>query len=216
MLAQINITTIKNVFIIAFMCVLATPAFSQDEERRDKRLFLTLGGMLRSAELIDQEVTIANSYGMLDRMKPGLNLGAMFQIKPRFSIGYNSNLRYGVLYYRDGFITEPVKEFMSDHNVMAIYRISNQDSKFGYSLGLGHSWINTGKRYSFQAINGAYLHHKVNFSTFDLIASFSFKRFHLEPKLMFNYSDTNYTLDLGHKDLRMWLNLRAYYSLGIF
>ncbi|AHM62824.1 hypothetical protein D770_22895 [Flammeovirgaceae bacterium 311] len=200
-------------YLILFI-LLSLPGFSQQENLIEKRLLLTIGGILRSPELIDHGMTSVYSYAIVNRFKAGGNLGIMYQLMPRLSIGYNANLRYGLVYFKDGYLTRPVKEFITDHNVMASYRISDADSKFEVSLGLGHSWINTNKTYTVQSVNGFSFPHNLDYGTFDVITSFSYHNFHAEPKLMFNY-DHNYPLDVGAKDLRIWLNLRVYYALGV-
>ncbi|WP_224996720.1 hypothetical protein [Cesiribacter sp. SM1] len=211
----LHFPTFKRYVFTAFLILLVVPAFSQDGEQKVKRLHLTVGAMLRSPELIDHSMTSVYSYAVVAQIKAGGNLGIMYKLRPELSIGYNANLRYGLVYYKDGYLTRPVKEFITDHSIMASYRISDADSKFGLSLGLGHTWLFTNKSYTVQSVNGFSFPHNLDYGTFDVVTSFSYNNFHAEHKLMFNY-DQKYPLDVGEKDLRMWLNLRVYYAFGVF
>lgn len=166
---------------------------------------------MRSPVLLDKELT-ANYVG--NTMKAGGTLGAIYLLSPKVSIGYSASLRYGLLYYKNLNIFEPVKDYIADHHLGLLYSVSDHDAGVHTLLGVGCSLINRNKSYAIALKNGSFFMHDLQYATIDLITSFSIKKFKLEPMLMFNLSK-DYPYDLGQQEPRMMINLRAYFTIGV-
>lgn len=201
----------KYILFIFFALLIYKPAFSQELNEHEKRLALTFGSFIRSPAFLDKKLT--TSY-VGNTLKTGGNLGALYMLTPEVQIGYTASLRYNILYYKNSNIFDPVKEFIADHHLKASYRISNQHANIDTYLGVGYSFINKNKFYIINLKNGNFIKRDLQYSTVDLIASFSHKKFHFEPMLMYKFSkDIPY--NLGEHEPRMMINLKTYFNIGV-
>lgn len=199
-------------YFLAFVFVFTLgTGHARAQTDKGKKLALTAGVMFRSGELLgDVRYT---GFGVPDLYKLGANAGIRYALQPKLKADYHINIRHGAVNFNEE-ADALVKEFITDHTVMLLYTLSNA-AVISRGVGVGISVVNAGKGYT-KHIPSANrdVYHKLQHLTFDLIGSFSFRQFYLEPKLMFNYSDGFYGPQ-PEKQVRMMVSLRLYYAFNL-